>query len=98
MNCCRETVEMAVILCNRRELDPRRTRAVRRRVRHPRTPGFRLVEPTARREGRSGTRSQQATREISEFNTRGESIWIEKSSLKFVSDWGNLKKKYPHAR
>ena len=39
MNCCRETVEMAVIPDNRRELDPRRTWPVRRRIRHPRTPG-----------------------------------------------------------
>jgi len=79
MNCRREAAKMAVpraahALAPRagqsREtagLDPRRTLTVRRRVRHPRTPGFRLVEPTARREERPYPRSQQAIHEIYEL-------------------------------
>ena len=39
MDGCCETVEMAVMPGNRRELDPRRTCTVRYRGRHPRTPG-----------------------------------------------------------
>jgi hypothetical protein len=44
---------------DRRALVPSRTRTVRRRGRHPRTPGFLLVEPTARREGRPYPGSQK---------------------------------------
>jgi len=43
MNCRRETVKMDVPPGNRRGLDPRRTKTVRRRVRHPRTPGRTLI-------------------------------------------------------
>jgi hypothetical protein len=43
-------------------LDLRRTCSVRRKVRDPSTPGFRLVEPPARREGRPHPRSQQVVR------------------------------------
>jgi len=39
MNLCRETVKMDVPPGNRRALNPRRTRTVRRRVQGPRTPG-----------------------------------------------------------
>ena len=48
--CLRNGTGMALVI-NLMEV-PRRTWMVRRRNRHPRTPGFRLVEPTARREGR----------------------------------------------
>jgi hypothetical protein len=53
MNCCRETVEMAVIPGNRRELDSVLAQYVAG------------SETRGRPEGRSDTRSQQATREIS---------------------------------
>ena len=39
MNCSRETVKMGVPPGNHSVLDPRRTKTVRRRVQHPRTPG-----------------------------------------------------------
>jgi hypothetical protein len=39
MNCSRETIKMGVPSGNRRVLDLRRTLMVRRKVRHPRTPG-----------------------------------------------------------
>ena len=46
-------------------LGPEAYLIVRRRVRGPRTPGFRLVEPTARREGRPYPWLQQVIHEIS---------------------------------
>ena len=50
---------------------PRRTCMVRRRDRHPRTPGFRLGEPTARREGRPYPWSQQVIHEIAGLKVQG---------------------------
>ena len=56
IHCCREATQMGVPPGNSSRgtagLVPRHTSMVRRRGRHPRTPGFRLVEPTAWREGR----------------------------------------------
>ena len=62
-------------------------RGIRRRVslsraeskEHPRTPGFRLVEPTARREGRLYPRSQQVIHETSGLK-KGVSLEEKKAS------------------
>ena len=56
---------------------------VRRKVRHPRKPGFRLVEPAARNEGRPYPRLQsRPIREISKLG-RGE----KKESQKKWEKW-----------
>ncbi|MGB6927815.1 MAG: hypothetical protein WBH05_01225 [Syntrophobacteria bacterium] len=47
MNCCRETTKMGVPPGNRRVLVPRRTVKVRRRFRHPRTPGRTAISVVA---------------------------------------------------
>jgi len=47
MNRRRETVEKGVSPGNHRGLDPRRTWTVRRRIRHPRTPGRTLISTVA---------------------------------------------------
>jgi hypothetical protein len=57
---------------------------VRRRVRHPRTPGFRLVEPTARREGWLYPRSQQVIHEISGLALKLQSETNDKKVKKYT--------------
>ena len=47
MNYCRETTKMGVPPGNRGVLVPRRTRTVRRRGRHPRTPGRTAISVVA---------------------------------------------------
>jgi hypothetical protein len=64
MNCRRETVEMAVPPGNRRGLDPRRTWKVRRRGRHPRTPGRMAISVVAVTPGRDETSGLTGARGI----------------------------------
>jgi len=50
MNPCRETAKMGVPPGNHRVLAPRRTWVVRRRGRHPRTPGRTAISVVAARD------------------------------------------------